>query len=678
VSHGSLALDTTSPRRSSRRADVQGLRAIAVIIVIAYHAGVPIHGGFTGVDLFFVVSGFVITRMVIGELESSGRVRIPAFFARRVKRLLPALALMCLVTMSGAFVLTTGDAYSQTAGSARAAIFSYANLFFYANAGDYFGVASNHQPLLHTWSLSVEEQFYLVLIPLIAAVCQLARRVGAPTRTAAGIAMAVVGVASLGLAILLAGGSAPAHIRDPVTFAFYQSPARAWEFLAGGLVALAESRLLTLRHTRAAGALATAGFAGIAVGALLARSGAAVPSPALGASVLGTAALIAAATASPQATVARVLASPPLVAIGDMSYSLYLWHWPLIVLGAVVLGRDDRGFVLALLSIGPAWLAYRYVETPLRYTPRITGRSIAALGAGCAALVVLTTAAMSSAQHDVGQRAGIDDLDAALSRLSLIRSGGCTAVAGEPGLVRCARGSSSGAQRLLLIGDSQALALAYGVKRAAARRGMEFDALTANGCLVVPLTRARSPHSTSAALTPECLVRRRTARELLRSHPPDVLIISQWTVYTDTSARPRIALEQRYERAVAVLATSVTRHGGGVVLALPPPGMRRDATTCVTWLRILLGGVRSCLTGSRGARQAEERMPMFRGTLALARAMRHLSVFDPARELCDATSCTQLRGRTLLYRDTEHLSVAGSLALADSIGEVVDRVRPGS
>ena len=365
-------LDTLTPsaapaadiaaRPRSYRPDIDGLRAVAVVAVILTHVGMPgFAGGFVGVDVFFVISGYLIYRDLIRRL-AEGRLSLVGFYGRRMRRTLPALYLVCAVTLAGAALLMMPGDFDELARSMIAAVCLVPNIFYLAQTG-YFDGAATGKPLLHTWSLGVEEQFYL-LAPLLAlALVRLAPR----RRTA-------VLVALFGLALALAIG-VRLQSRDA---AFYLMPTRAFEFLVGCL--LAEGVVPAIRARWRAEALTAIAALALAI-AITAFSGR-TPLPGLLSLVpcLATAAIIHVGSTQ-RTAVGTALGRRGPAFVGLISYSLYLWHWPLIVAAhyaglpvtpALALGGT-------ILLVGLSVLSWRFVETPFR-DPRSIWRGRAPFG----------------------------------------------------------------------------------------------------------------------------------------------------------------------------------------------------------------------------------------------------------------------------------------------------------
>ena len=369
--------------------------------MLLFHAGIPgVSGGFVGVDVFFVLSGFLITGLLIRERERTGRVSLPAFYARRARRILPAALVVVVVTMvASALVLPPLDVL-RTAEDAVAVALSVGNIRFAATATDYFAATSTPSPFLHYWSLGVEEQFYLLWPALLI----LATRFGRP-RLGAGIMLTVVVASSLALAIWLTGVAAP--------WAFYSLPTRAWQLGLGGLLAIVAVRPMEPRAAAARAAAGWAGLAAVLAGSVLIDAGTPYPGVAALLPTVGTAALIASG-ADVRWSPGRLLAVAPMRFLGRISYSLYLVHWPILVLPAAGLALDEElppevRVGLALLSVAIGAVCWRIVEEPIHHAVRFRAQPWRALGiaaAGMAATVVLVVA--------VGARTS-QALDAALT-----------------------------------------------------------------------------------------------------------------------------------------------------------------------------------------------------------------------------------------------------------------------
>ncbi len=332
------------------RADIDGLRALAVLPVVLFHAHIPgMSGGFVGVDIFFVISGYLICTLIANEIQA-GQFSLLRFYERRCRRILPALFFL-LIGVSGlaSWILLPPDMESFCRSLLAAALFS-SNIYFWRSAS-YFDGASEFKPLLHTWSLGVEEQFYIVMPVLLYAIGRWGRaRFGAP--------LMVFSLVSFAIAVW--------GLSHAPTANFYLLPSRFWELCSGALVSLGIREQSIPRAWREWIGLAGAAMIGYAIVGLSEES----PFPGWNAlyPCVGAAAVILAG-ASEGSTVSRLLKLPPLVVVGTLSYSLYLWHWPLLALAKYHAAREltdgETAAVLAGAFIA-AWFSWRFVETPVR------------------------------------------------------------------------------------------------------------------------------------------------------------------------------------------------------------------------------------------------------------------------------------------------------------------------
>ena len=367
------------------RPDIQGLRAVAITLVVLAHANVSgISGGFVGVDVFFVLSGYLITGLLVREYAGSGRIRLANFYARRLKRLLPALlAMLSVVLMVAPLLLSERETSAQTASAAYATTWT-SNLFFAFSIIDYFSELQTRDLFLHTWSLGLEEQFYLVWpILLLLTLAYLSRK----TNRNDNIRQLIWGLGSLFAASLVLLWYLTS--RNSL-WAFYLMPARIWQFALGAAVFVwfqgRSNRTKEAATERLLGTwggwLGAAGLALILASAMLLHSNLTYPGAWASLPSLGAALVISAGHRSKPAAPTRLLACTPLVWIGDRSYSWYLWHWPVLMLGFAwgMQSSLNDTFGLIALSLLLATISYRWIEVPFWRGPlnravpaRVTG-----------------------------------------------------------------------------------------------------------------------------------------------------------------------------------------------------------------------------------------------------------------------------------------------------------------
>lgn len=357
------------------RGDIQGLRAVAVLIVVAAHAGLPfLPGGFVGVDVFFVISGYLIAGLLYREVLLTGKVSIGAFWARRARRILPAATVVTVVTVIASLAwMSLLDARSVVIDALWASAFA-ANVHFAQQGVFYFAQDTGPSPLQHYWSLAVEEQFYVVW-PLLLVGCLAVARLVAPKRgrvrverlprTAVVTMLVVISLASLAWSVY-------GTVASPTT-AYFSTFARAWELGIGALVALVPPTAVRRLTRVSLETMALAGAVMLVAACVLITPETPFPGIAALLPVVGTAMLLVAGsvggTPGKRTWSSVVLATPPMRMLGDWSYSLYLWHWPVLILPPIALAREMTAFekaIAVLVVITLSAYSYRFVEMPFR------------------------------------------------------------------------------------------------------------------------------------------------------------------------------------------------------------------------------------------------------------------------------------------------------------------------
>ncbi|MBL0749128.1 acyltransferase family protein [Nocardioides baculatus] len=637
--------------KHSRRPDVQGLRAIAVLMVIAFHAGLPVPGGYIGVDVFFVISGFVITGLLLREHGRSGTINLRRFYGRRLRRLAPALALMLTtVLVLSVFLqspLTRAGGQELTAQTALGASFFSANAVLYrVPVFGYFAERAADNPLLHTWSLSVEEQFYLVFpfIVLLAA----RRRVGGSRSVLTAVVAVVAALSLLASVVLSYELVTPPGITVPAAFAFYVPLTRAWEFAAGALVALAASRLRGLGAipTRVAAAV---GAAGLVVSAgLLSEGRFPFPGAIALVPVASTAMLIAAGTSLSSSLPTRLLSTPVMSAIGDRSYSLYLWHWPFIVFSTIVpLDLPILPLLGALLSVVPAMVAYRYVENPIRLGTVSTWRVAVvatALPAIVAAAVLGGVSTGWGSDRIKGQR------DSVAAPTLGVRSGCFVDGEADPGVFdRCTfpvEGRAS-AGTIMLVGDSHADGLSDGVVEAGNDLGYDVVMATGAACPYV------GPAVPTAGLVSNCPELTAWRTEFATENKVDLVVTAQ-------SALDRASDPDAWVSGNVEVLEQLDTAGVPVLLIGDVPYVGANGSPC------RYGIINPSCTVSR-EQVLDVQGPGLGVDADVAERLENVSLWSPFDRFCGAVTCSAVDGRTTLYRDPEHLNAYGSLFLADDL-----------
>lgn len=650
---------------SSFRNDIQGLRGLAVLMVVIYHTGLGLPWGFVGVDMFFVISGFVITQLLVGELEGSGRVKFKEFYARRARRLLPALSIVTVfILVVSIFVMSPFGEQQQIATTSQSATLFMANAYFFLQKS-YFALSMN--PFRHTWSLAVEEQFYLFFPVLLVVIWKFCRRFD-PSRRRVVAALIVLGISIISFVCSLLMSFGYRIVQLPTRFAFYGTPARTWEFGVGIVLALLLP-YVNKKSERVGWLLAIFGTGIFAFAC--SRISAFSPFPgvvALG-PVFGTALLILAGSES--AKVSAVLAIRPLKLLGDVSYGWYIWHWPLIVFADVMYpGRTAAKVLAAALALAPSLISYRFVEQPIRRDRSIVGRRAIRLAGICIVVPLIVSVGVSRAA-DTGL--GLPVSSARVSNPSLADVLGCQVDNQKFDKAKCVvdpssegtKTTSSG-KTVLLLGDSQAGAASDGVAKAASELGMKFAVWYDNGCPVFPRPndeRDDCPHF--LAELPKVIA-------LLK---PDVIVVANSsTLYTTRGAqRGGVSIRlanggqpKNYDEAVRSWVDGLHQVLSSDLFASVPIVLVLEVPESFDSPRISL--LRRSINDSRTPlRFFYDRNHVISAEVSGLKAIENLQLLDPVATLCPNAVCeTKLNGR-YVYTDRYHLSPFGSRLLSDRL-----------
>jgi len=678
------------PLVSSYRPEIDGLRAIAVLAVIIFHFNENLlPSGFLGVDVFFVISGFVITASLARHQESHWRPFLLGFYARRIKRLIPLLMTCILVTMLvGAFVISPGsDEFKATWTTGIAALFGVSNITLQAQQSDYFASSTALNPFTHTWSLGVEEQFYF-LFPILVFASGFSRHRPGSGRNL-GLALALLSLASLVGWIVMNG-------RDP-DWTFYFFPVRFWELAAGALAFLAwRSRPEALAgrgFPLPAPAILVVALLGLLV---LPRSFTTWVTVAV---VLVTALLLLQLT--PGQWTQRLLGAGPLRYIGLISYSLYLWHWSVISLSTWTVGIEARTvpFQLALILLLSV-VSHHAIEKPLRVA-RWGGTPARALLYGL--LLVLGTSLLLVLFGRPLRGRLFSGVDPGVAR-NWNRQVGLagTTVNGEnchsdPGISQsdfattvrlCTTPRRLGdRQRLFVLGDSHALALMPLLQRLHEELPLQISHLSRGGC---PLPPSASGHESTGCWA---FGQQAMAATLEAAKPGDLVLIHNYfrshfgagadtrSMQIDGQGRNVVdsaAKVAYYHQALDQLAARLANRGVRLVIVAGMPrfmDLRLDPNLCVKeWFRPTLTKACGQQLVQTLAFHRSENAAINRVLAAVAARHRNVQIFDPTTALCPEGLCrTHDQDGTLLYRDRDHLNEQGVLMMARDLRRLLER-----
>lgn len=679
---------TGRPATHAKRDDIQGLRAVAVLIVVAYHAGMPfVPGGFVGVDLFFVLSGFLITQLLLREIAATGTIDLREFWARRARRILPVSALVLATTMLAvrAFMspLERGAIGTDVLWSA---LFS-GNWRFAQQQTDYLASDRDPSPVLHYWSLGVEEQFYLVWPLLLIALAGVWRISGRRTTGRAlifGGAFTVVILASLAYCIRTTAANQP--------YAFFGTPSRAWQLAAGALTALAVPAILRWRpRTRAVlGAMGLVLF-GLCVLVLdeSGSAGLAYPSWLAVAPTLAGVLLIVSGT-GPYSRLNRLLAVRPLTYVGDISFSLYLWHWPVLVIGMAALDArtPEVRVTLVVLALALSVASHHLVENPLRRARVLVRRPALSLAVGAALVVAVLPVAAYASQTGSIDRVVVDPvrtpggeqpapvpekvtpaLEHAAADEGPYKKLGCHVGFDQttiPSWDACTFAHRDADQQVMVLGDSISGAIAPAVIKAGEERGWAVTMWAKSRC---PMAEVTKFDPDLGGTYEECDVFREAALQAIEQRRPDVVVLAMSRLTTEflTVDGKQVGGPRAVALATKGLERTVERlraAGIGVVLSDSPNRAPFFPTTCLAEKR----DARSCVFHENGKTSI---------MAATAQAMGdRVTLVKANATVCPDGTCQPVVGNVVVYRDKLHFTQTFAKTLAGEYAAGVDRAMP--
>ena len=677
------------PARPGFRPDIEGLRAVAILTVLAYHAGLPLRGGFVGVDVFFVISGFLITGLLVAELDRTGSISWMRFVGRRVRRLLPAAVLVLVAISAVSWFVVPGLRRREIGVDVVAAAAYVVNWVFASRETDYLASDVLPSPVQHFWSLAVEEQFYVIWPLLLIALALVVRR---PSRRVVALALGALVASSFGWSVWFSNASP-----QP---AFFTTTTRTWELGIGALLAVAlAGRPRPPRPVRGSAAL---GWVALAVLlAVAARLPEDIDWPGARALLptVPTAVLIWVGWQGPAHGPVRVLGTAPLVWVGALSYSIYLWHWPVIILGGWV--ADGRGVTiaawglvaLALASVVPAWLSWRFVESPIHHGPWLRDRPRALLAAGLAlsclgvlaALPLFALRSPFTTHPPGGTLPPLSQLGAAT-----LRAGQPFTAADDPGWVTpdplvagedrpradvdrcqvdvavtrpvaCTFGDPQGTTTIALVGDSKAMQWLPALEEASATRRWRIVTYGKSSCAF-----SDAPAARLAAGFPQCDDWNRAVLDALLADPPDVVVtsgaaVSAWTG-NGTERRPIVDGYASRWRSLADAGVPVVVIGDS---PLSPDDLDVCAARHPTTLTRCAFDTASAVAGSGLAVQRE-------AVAAASAVARGVRLLDLTAQICPGERCPVVVGHVAVHRSGDHVTATYAATLAPQVAAAVE------
>jgi peptidoglycan/LPS O-acetylase OafA/YrhL len=620
------------------RSDIEGLRAVAILLVVAYHARVPhFDGGFVGVDVFFVLSGYLITGILVEEIAQTGKIDLIRFYARRIKRLLPAVALMLLVTVVAAYLIYSPLEQTGLPGSAFATAGYVSNLYFARIAADYLRLATTDtNPFLHTWSLSVEEQFYLLWPMLILFAVRAKRTI---------LILGVVAVVSFALCFWLS------HYKQ--AWAFFSSPTRAWEFAAGGL------GLLLIKTKRPLlGWLGLAGvvFSAVTFGKQTTFTGTATMLP-----IVSTVAMLSAGESS---SLGRFLSARVLQWVGGLSYSWYLWHWPVLVFANANTLLSRLGWVA--VSLGLAVVSLKLVENPIRHSRSLRPWH-AVVMAGCLTLVGMGTALT---WRSLMQRAAESPAQARFTRAGEDRPDvyGQDCFAGFfDGVKQCTFGAQDSSKTVVLFGDSHA---------AQWFPALELIAQNEHWRLITFLKSACAPEDVSyvypaiARRYTECEQWRSSVLEQIKELRPALVFVTGSQLYVRSPPSGTALVSEADYLAGAKRTLKKLDESGTQTLLLrdsPVPGFNVPGCLARSAWHGRWRQPSQCSFDRRGAVDTT----VHELEIQAAQEFQRVRYVDLTDYLCDERICSPEKAGVVIYSDANHLSVPFVISFAPTLKNIL-------
>jgi len=693
--------DLSSPKKEISekqfRGDIQGLRGIAVLLVLLFHASIPgFKGGFVGVDIFFVLSGYLITGNLLREIKHTGRIKFRVFYARRIRRLLPASLFVLLATLIAAVIWFPPLLLPGLAVDISSAGFYASNIDFAVRATDYFAASTIPSPVLHFWSLGVEEQFYLFW-PLILALATIRKKNQA-------IKVLIVAFVVFASSLTFANWLLPRN--QP--WAFFSFPTRAWELILGAILACVAQWVVKLpRPISAVAGLAGIGlvlFSGITQSDPQRFPGFPALTPTLGAFLI-----ILAGSTKKLTFPSKILAFKPLQLMGKISYSLYLWHWPVLVIPQVIAGKNvsiTERALLALLSIVLATLTEKFIEAPFRKGFIISlkpFRNIAIAGVVASLLAVISFGADYAATADLRGKHGSANAadERSLIDSLVIKSTPTNTVPARPKSVDfpvpanlqpnllsagndrpisytdhchtqmnlrastmpCIYGDTTSTTEVVLFGDSHALAWFPAMNQVAKENHWKLLSLTMSACSPADIP-AYNPGT--AALMQNCPIwRAASIQRIIAVHPYLVLVASTSGFQTEVNGVVATG-DSRKAPFVSGMARTITKlktSGAKILMMSDTPALKQDPLVC---LSAHPNSTLACATPVARAISAD-----WIALESQIAALNSIALIKPQLWVCPTDPCPVVIGNILTYFDPGHMTATFSQALAGRLKSAI-------
>ncbi|MEM7504006.1 MAG: acyltransferase family protein [Pseudomonadota bacterium] len=639
---------TTLANSTRYRADIQGLRGIAVLVVVLYHAKIPFFtGGFVGVDVFFVISGYLITGILMREVEGTGRIDLLSFYARRIRRLLPAAVLVLVATGFVSAQWLSPVEQRELVWTFGTTALYVSNFWFAAAELDYLGPGLHENPLLHMWSLSVEEQFYLVW-PALILICVMGLAHNPDKRRRVLALSAVLIVASFAACVALTQTAQP--------WAFFSSPTRAWQFAIGGVCYIASFNALE-KSRGLAFAMPFGGLALIAAAVLYFDAETRFPGWTAMIPTLGAAFLLLGGKYGADGP-NRFVAAAPLRWLGDRSYSWYLWHWPVQIFWQQ--WTQPSGLVSQLtppaISLALAALTHVLVENRFRYSPLLAASERRTMVAAVAMTLVALTTALGL-RVSVGVLASDErQQQVRIARRAIpdVYADGCHLSYLETEVEGCQYGDLDSSVEALLFGDSHAAHWFPAVAKLARQSGYKLTALSKSSCPPYVVSQSNSVLGRQYV---ECDTWRQNVLDLVREKQPRLVFISNF--YGGWKLDEQREITADWKEGVVALFSDLSANSDHVFVLRDIAPAKLDMSVCVSRAAMRGEAFSACDFDEAGQRIAQV------DAFLRAQTDRYRNIWwiDSGDMLCGDGVCRAVIGETLVYRDAHHLTVAMSEAM---------------
>jgi peptidoglycan/LPS O-acetylase OafA/YrhL len=634
------------PSKLTYRKDIQGLRAVAILLVIAAHAKIPgFGGGFIGVDVFFVISGYLITGLLVKELTSNNRINFLEFYARRLKRLLPALALVVIASAFLAYRLLPSAEQLPQAISAASAIFWVSNLQFAFQDLDYFDSQAEQNIYLHTWSLGVEEQFYLVWPILLTLIFGAAKGSRSPQTVLIRV-LAIIGATSLAACIW--------QTSQDARLSFYLMPFRAWQFSFGGLAFLLADRI-ALSKRAASIASITGLFLIISCAIFLLHS---IPYPGIAATIpaIGTTLLLISGKSNNGGVIAKLLESRLAQGVGNISYSWYLWHWPILSFGFIFLSSHKltSSIFLILTSWILAVLTYHLLENPIRKHKKLVNFNGWQIIVALALMALVNVGAIrwfNQASNQL-EKSPPDIYTKAKADMPIIYGMGCDDWYQSADIKLCSFGNENAENVVAIIGDSIGLQWFPALHKIYNKPNWRILVATKSAC---PMVDEDFYYQRIGRKYTECSQWRAGLMETLKQLNPNIIILGSAETYDFTA--------EQWKKGTERVLRQISQSTSKAYVIRATPGLPFDGLQCLAALQ------KSENSNSQNCAASITRSQSDAWTSIRDVANRLPNVFtiDLNDEVCPEGICqAELRG-IVVYRDSIHLTSTFIESLAEGL-----------